>query len=53
MCIGNNFAMAEISMFLHTFFKQYQISPTGQVPKMKALITLRPDRVILGIEKLK
>jgi cytochrome P450 len=53
MCIGNNFAMAEISLFLHAFFKQYRISPTRQVPEMKALITLRPDRVILGIEKLK
>ena len=51
MCIGNNFAMAEISMFLHSFFMQFQISPTGQVPEMKALLTLRPDKVILGIHK--
>ena len=52
MCIGNNFAIAEISMFLHAFFEQYRVLPTGQVPEMKALLTLRPDKVILGIEKL-
>ena len=52
MCIGNNFAIAEISMFLHAFFEQFRVLPTGQVPEMKALLTLRPDKVILGIEKL-
>jgi cytochrome P450 len=52
MCIGNNFAMAEISLVLHLFFKRFMIKPTQQVPKMKALITLRPDKVILGVEKL-
>ena len=52
MCIGNNFAMAEISMFLHIFFKQFRISPTEQVPEMKALLTLRPDKVILGVHKI-
>ncbi|HEV3224783.1 MAG TPA: cytochrome P450 [Puia sp.] len=53
LCIGNNFAMAEISLFMYAFFKQFRILPTEQVPEMKALITLRPDKVILGIEKLK
>lgn len=52
MCIGNNFAMAEISLFLHCFFKQFRIFPTTQVPEMKPLITLRPDKVVLGIERL-
>ena len=52
MCIGNNFAMAEISLFMHAFFQQFRIISTAQVPQMKALITLRPDKVILGIEKL-
>ena len=52
MCIGNNFAIAEISMFLHAFFKKYRVLPTEQVPEMKALLTLRPDKVMLGIEKL-
>ncbi len=53
MCIGNNFAIAEISMFLHAFFKKYRVLSTEQVPEMKALLTLRPDKVILGMEKLK
>lgn len=53
MCIGNNFAIAEISMFLHAFFKKYRVLPSEQIPEMKALLTLRPDKVILGIEKLK
>jgi cytochrome P450 len=52
MCIGNNFAMAEISLFLHCFFKQFRIFPTTQVPEMKPLITLRPDKVVLRIERL-
>ena len=52
MCIGNNFAMAEISLFMHAFFQQFRIISTAQVPQMRALITLRPDKVILGIEKL-
>ena len=51
LCIGNNFAMAEMSMFLHMFFLQFRISPTSHVPVMKALMTLRPDKVILGIQK--
>jgi cytochrome P450 len=49
MCIGNNFAMAEISFFLHAFFKKFEIEPTAQVPQMKPLITLRPDKVMLRL----
>jgi cytochrome P450 len=52
MCIGNNFAMAEISIFIHCFFKQFSILPTMQVPRMKPLITLRPDKVVLEIERV-
>jgi cytochrome P450 len=51
LCIGNNFAMAEMSFFLYAFLKKFEISPTGQVPEMKPLITLRPDKVILNITK--
>lgn len=51
MCIGNNFAMVEMSFFLHTFLREFQIKPTGHVPEMKALITLKPDKVILIIKK--
>jgi len=51
MCIGNNFAIAEMSFFLYAFLKEFQIKPTEQIPEMKALITLRPDKVILKIQK--
>ncbi len=51
MCIGNNFAMAEMSFFIYLFFKKFNIYTTKQVPNMKALITLKPDKVILKIEK--
>jgi cytochrome P450 len=51
MCVGNNFAMAEMSFFLYSFLKAFQIKPTGQVPEMKALITLKPGKVILNIKR--
>ena len=50
MCIGNNFAMAEMSFFIFSFLKKFQIESTGQIPEMKALITLRPDKVLLNIK---
>lgn len=52
MCVGNNYAMAEMSFFLFSFFKQFQLQPTGLVPEMKARITLKPDKVILNVTKL-
>ena len=50
MCIGNNFAMAEMSFFIFLFLKKFQIKSTGQIPEMKALIILRPDKVLLNIK---
>ena len=50
MCIGNNFAMAEMSFFIFSFLKKFQLKSTGQTPDMKALITLRPDKVLLNIQ---
>jgi cytochrome P450 len=52
MCIGNNFAMAEMCFFLFAFLSRFQITATAHVPEMKALITLRPDKVILNIKRL-
>lgn len=52
MCIGNNFAMTEMSLFLYLFFKEFEIKSTGQIPAMKPLITLRPDKIILNINKI-
>jgi len=51
MCIGNNFAIAEMSFFIFSFLKKFQIQATGQIPEMKPLITLRPDKVILNIKR--
>ena len=52
MCIGNNFAIAEMSFFIFSFLKKFQIKSTGQIPDMKALITLRPDKVLLNIQNV-
>ncbi len=52
MCIGNNFAMAEISFFLHAFFKKFSIEPTNQKPEMIPLITLRPDKIVVRLTLL-
>lgn len=52
MCIGNNFAMAEMSFFVFSFLQKFKIKSTGQVPEMKALITLRPDKVLLDIQSI-
>ena len=53
MCIGNNFAMAEISFFLHAFFRKFDIAATTQIPEMKPLITLRPDKIIVKLALIK
>ena len=52
MCIGNNFAMAEMSFFLHAFFSRFTIRASGRPPKLKPLLTLRPDKVMLDIKAL-
>lgn len=52
MCIGNNFAMAEMAFFLHAFFSRFTIKPTGKIPKMKPLLTLRPDKIVIGVERV-
>jgi cytochrome P450 len=49
LCIGNNFAMAEMVVFLQAFIHRFQIVPTGITPALKPLVTLRPDKVILGV----
>jgi cytochrome P450 len=49
LCIGNNFAMAEMALFLQAFIQRFEIHPSGVVPALKPLVTLRPDRVVLKI----
>jgi cytochrome P450 len=50
LCIGNNFAMAEMAIFLQTMIHSFTLKPTEIVPKINPLVTLRPDRVVLDIE---
>jgi cytochrome P450 len=52
LCIGNNFAMAEMAIFLQAIVQQFDVTFTSQTPKLNPLITLRPDRVILGIKRI-
>ena len=52
MCIGNNFAMTEMSFFLYLFLNKFEINATGQIPEMKPLITLRPSKIILSIKTI-
>ncbi|HMV07795.1 MAG TPA: cytochrome P450 [Cyclobacteriaceae bacterium] len=51
LCIGNNFAMAEMAIFLQTMIHSFEIDPTEIHPKPNPLVTLRPDRVMLEIKK--
>jgi len=50
MCIGNNFAIAEISFFLYEFLKKYKIEHINYTPKAKTLLTLKPSHVFLKIK---
>jgi cytochrome P450 len=52
MCIGNNFAMAEMAFILNIFFSAFEIQPTEEIPSMRALITLRPRKLFLNINKI-
>lgn len=52
LCIGNNFAMAEMCFFTHAFFRRFSIASVGHTPNMLPLITLRPDKVLLYVQSL-
>jgi cytochrome P450 len=52
LCIGNNFAMAEMVIFLQAFIHQFDVFPGTAEPKVNPLITLRPDRVLLKVGRL-
>lgn len=51
LCIGNNFAMAEMAIFLQGMIQAFDINPTGQIPQPNPLVTLRPDKIVLEIGK--
>jgi len=52
MCIGNNFAMAEMAIILHEFLSRFEIFPTNLIPGMWPLITLRPHKLVLDIKRI-
>ena len=51
LCIGNNFALAEMALFLKTFIHQFNVNTTDKIPKMRAMVTLRPEGVVVGVER--
>ncbi len=52
MCVGNNFAMAEMAFVLYAIFKTFHISTTEKTPTAWPLLTLRPREVILNIKRI-
>ena len=52
MCIGNNFAMAEMAFILHEFISNFEILPTNEIPDMWPLITLRPRKLVLDLKRI-
>ena len=52
MCIGNNFAMAEMAFILHEFLSRFEIFPTDVTPGMWPLITLRPRKLVLDVKRI-
>lgn len=52
LCIGNNFAMAEMSIFLQAFVKRFTLTPTDIQPKLNPLVTLKPDQIVLEVSKV-
>ena len=51
MCIGNNFAIAEMALFVQAFIHGFDLQSTAPNPRMKALVTLRPEGVLLDVRR--
>ena len=51
LCIGNNFALAEMAIFLEEFVARFHVGPTGLKPGIKPLVTLRPESVIVEVKR--
>ena len=51
LCIGNNFALAEMAIFLQAIVHQFDLKPTTVIPRMNPMITLRPERIILEVKR--
>lgn len=52
LCIGNNFAMAEMSIFLQAFLKRFDVHPGTTTPVIRPLVTLRPDQIELSVQNV-
>jgi len=51
LCIGNNFAMAEMAICLQEFIHRFDIGISEIQPRMRPLVTLRPENVMLSINR--
>jgi cytochrome P450 len=51
LCIGNNFAMAEMAICLREFIHRFDIAVTEVQPRMRSLVTLRPEGVVLHVSR--
>jgi len=51
LCIGNNFAMAEMTIFLQSFVQMFEVEQTALAPKLNPLVTLKPTQVTLTIKR--
>lgn len=53
LCIGNNFAMAEMMLFVQAFISKFEMKGTGTTPRLRPLVTLRPEGVLLDVINVK
>lgn len=53
LCIGNNFAMAEMALFIRSFIERFELLATDAVPRLRPLITLRPEGIYLDVHPRK
>jgi cytochrome P450 len=53
MCIGNNFAMAEMAFILHALLSEFEVSATEEIPAMWPLITLRPRNLKMNFKRIR
>jgi cytochrome P450 len=51
LCIGNNFAMAEMTIFLRAFVQRFALAPGSNTPRINALVTLKPDKILLELTR--
>jgi cytochrome P450 len=52
LCIGNNFALAEMTIFLQRLLARKKVIPGAHRPEVIPLVTLKPDRIDLLFEQM-